>query len=79
MPYRGLPDETDDGDPDKRKRDREIDVKRNGEFLIDSAALRAAKDQNRGSMKFEVELFERGTELTIKDWINQIETYFTIG
>ena len=26
-----------------------------------------------------MERFERGTDLTIKDWINQIETYFTIG
>ena len=31
------------------------------------------------SMKCEVERFERGTEFTIKDWINQMETYFTIG
>ena len=30
-------------------------------------------------MKCEVECFKRGTDLTIKDWINQIETYFTIG
>ena len=31
------------------------------------------------SIKFEVKHFERGTDLTIKDWINQMETYFTIG
>ena len=30
-------------------------------------------------MKCEVERFERGTDLTFKDWINQMETYFTIG
>ena len=30
-------------------------------------------------MKREVERFERGTDLTIKDWINQMETYLTIG
>ena len=30
-------------------------------------------------MKCEVERFERGTDLTIKDLINQIKTYFTIG
>ena len=30
-------------------------------------------------MKCELERFERGTDLTIKDWINQMETYFTIG
>ena len=28
--------------------------------------------------KFEVKRFERGTELTIKEWINQMEMYFTI-
>ena len=30
-------------------------------------------------MKCEVDKFERGTDLTIKDWINQMETYFVIG
>ena len=30
-------------------------------------------------MNCEVERFEHGTDLTIKDWINQMETYFTIG
>ena len=30
-------------------------------------------------MKCEVERFERGTDLTINDWISQMETYFTIG
>ena len=30
-------------------------------------------------MRCEVERFDIGTKLTIKDWINQIETYFTIG
>ena len=57
----------------------DIDVKRKGEFLIDSAALRAANGRSRGSMKCEVEQFERGSDLTIKDWINQMKTYFTIG
>ena len=47
--------------------------------MIDSNALRSAKVRSRGSMKCEVERFERGTDLTIKDWINQMETYFTIG
>ena len=30
-------------------------------------------------MKCEVERFERGTDLTINNWINQMTTYFTIG
>ena len=47
--------------------------------MIDSTALKAAKGRTRGSIKCEVERFERGTDLTIKDWINQMETYFTIG
>ena len=70
------------GDPDDdphKKRDKEIDLQRKGQFLIDSAALKSAKGRTRGNMKCEVERFERGTDLTIKDWINQMETYFTIG
>ena len=30
-------------------------------------------------MKCEVERYERGTDLTIEDWINQMKTYFTVG
>ena len=30
-------------------------------------------------MKCEVERYERGIDLTIVDWINQMETYFTVG
>ena len=30
-------------------------------------------------MRCEIERFERGTVLNIKDWINQMENYFTIG
>ena len=78
QPPGGPPGDPDD-DPDKKKRDREIDLKRKGQFLIDSTALRSAKGRSGGNMKFEVERFERGTDLTIKDWINQMETYFTIG
>ena len=66
-------------DPDKKKRHKEIDSKRKGEFQIDSESLKAAKSRPRGNMKCEVERFERGTDLTIKDWINQMETYFTVG
>ena len=69
-----------DGDPDKKKRDKDIDNKRKGEFQISSETIQAAKGRSsRGMMKCEVERFERGTDLTIKDWINQMETYFSIG
>ena len=67
-----------DVDPDKKKRDKEIDEKRKDQFLFDRAALNAAKNRSRGSIKCEFFLFERGTKLTIQDWINQMETYFTI-
>ena len=30
-------------------------------------------------MKCEVERYERGTDLSIKDWISQMETYFSVG
>ena len=77
---RGPPDpDPDDDPPDKKKRNKEIDSKRKGEFQIDSAFLKTAKSRPRGNMRCEVERFERGTDLTIKDWVNQMETYFTIG
>ena len=75
----GPPDGDGDGDPEKKKRDKEIDSKRKGEFTIDSEYIKQSKSRPRGNMKCEVERFERGTDLTIKDWINQMETYFTIG
>ena len=78
LPPGGPPGHPDDYS-DMKKGDKEIDNKRKGEFLIDSTALKAAKGRFRGSMKCKVERFERGTDLTIKDWINQMETYFTIG
>ena len=69
----------DDDPPDKKKRNKEIDSKPKGEFQIDSAFLKTAYSRPRGNMGCEVERFERGTYLTIKDWVNQMETYFTIG
>ena len=68
-----------DPDPKKKKRDKAIDSKRIGRFLIDSESLKAAKGRLRGNMKCEVERYKRGTDLTIEDWINQMETYFTVG
>ena len=55
-----------DDDPDKKKRDKEIYLKRKGQFLIDNAALKSGKGRTRVSTKCEVERFERGTNLTIK-------------
>ena len=75
----GEPSDDSDEDPNKKKRDKDIDNKRKGDFLIDSTALNAAKCRTQGSIKCEVERFERGTDLTIKDWINKMETYFTFG
>ena len=64
------PDPDPDGDPENKKRNKAIDEKRKGQFLIDSESLKAAKGRLRGSMKCEVERYERGTDLTIGDWIN---------
>ena len=78
-PSQNPPDPDPDPDPEKKERDKAIDAKRRGRFLIDSESLRAAKDRLRGNMKCKVERYQRGTDLTIKDWINQMETYFTVG
>ena len=56
-----------DDNPDKRKRDKEIELKRKGQFLIGSTVLKSANGRTLGSMKCEVERFERSTDLTIKD------------
>ena len=42
--------DSDDGNPDKRKRDNEIIAKRKGHFLIDRVALRFAKARFFGNM-----------------------------
>ena len=78
-PNQNPPDPDPEPDPEKKKRDKAIDAKRKGRFLIDSESLRAAKGRLRGNMKCEVKRYERGTDLTIEDWINQMETYFTVG
>ena len=63
----------------RNKRNKEIDAKRKGEFLIDCVPLNADKSRTRGNMRCEMKRFEWGTDLNIKDWINQIKTYFSIG
>ena len=60
-------------------RNKAIDAKRKQQFLIDSEPLKAAEGRLTGNMKCEVELYERGTDLTIRDGINQMKTYFTVG
>ena len=70
--------ETLNDDPDKRKKERESDLKWKGIFTIDSETLRTAKGRPCRNMKCDVDKFERGTDLMIKDWINQMETYFTV-
>ena len=56
----------------------DIDNKRKGEFLIDSTALKTAKGRSRRNIKFEVKRLKSGTHITIKNWIIQMDTYFTI-
>ena len=73
------PDPDPEGDGDKKKQYKQIDDKRKGQFLIDSDYLTNFKGRGRGNMKCEVERYERGTDLTIQDWIKQMETYFTVG
>ena len=48
-------------------------------FLSIALLYMLPKGRSRGYMKCEVERFERRKDLTIKDWIGQMETYFTIG
>ena len=66
QPFGGPPGNSDD-DPDKKKRDNEIDTKRKGQFLIDSAALKSTKVRARKNMKCEVDRIERGTDIPIKN------------
>ena len=63
----GLSDDPVEGDSDKCKREKDINAKRNGVFIIDSAVFCAAYGRSRESMKCEVERFERGTNLIITD------------
>ena len=65
--------------PNKTKRDKQIDIKLNGQFQIDNAAFQTANGRPRGNIKCEIERFKRVIKLIIKDWINRIKTYFTIG
>ena len=53
QPPGGPPSEPDDNS-DKRKRDKQIDIKRKDKFLIDNTALKSAKSRFRENMKCEV-------------------------
>ena len=72
----------DDSDPDpypeRSKKEKEIDAKRRKEFRITSESI-LTMPRARSNMRCEVDKFERGKDLTIKDRINQMETYFIIG
>ena len=56
-----------DGDPESKKRNRAIDVKRKWQLIIDNESLKDAKGRLRGNMKCVVERYKRGTDLTIED------------
>ena len=73
------PEPDPDGKSERKKRNKAIDAKRNGQFIIGSESLKAVKDRLRGNMKCEVKRYKRGMDLTIDDWINQMETYFLVG
>ena len=45
------------GDLVKKKRNKAMDAKRKGQFLIDSESLKATNGQFRGAMKCEVERY----------------------
>ena len=47
----GRPPGDPDDDPDRKRDDKEIDATRKGQFLIDNAALKAAKNRSRGNIK----------------------------
>ena len=63
----GAPPKDPNEDPKRKKRDKVIDVKRKGVFLIDSEAFKIAKSRSRSNMKCEVERIEKCTDLKIKD------------
>ena len=61
----------------KKRHDREIDIKRKDDFTITCKSIRKArKCKKRFNMRFEVETFARCTEVNIKEWIVQMESYF---
>ena len=52
-------------------------MKRRDEFTITSESIRKArKYKKRVNMRCEVEKFSRGTDVSIKEWIVQMESYF---
>ena len=73
------PDPDSDGDPEKKKQNKAIEAKRKRQFLIEIKFLKASNGRLRGTMKCELKQYERGTDLTIVEWINQIKTHYTIS
>ena len=67
-------------DEEQKRHDRIIDEKRRSEFLVSSDRIwRARKNRSKSNMRCEVKKYARGTEVTIKEWIMQMETYFNIS
>ena len=67
-------------DEEQKLHDRIIDEKRRSEYLVSSNRIRRArKNRAKSNMNCEVEKNARGTEVIIKKWIVQTETYFNIS
>ena len=81
IPDNDPPDSDADTDNNEQKRhDWIIYDKRKSEFLISSDRIRRArKNRSRSNMRCEVKKFARCTEVAIKEWIAQLETYFDIS
>ena len=76
------PSDSDAGidDKEQKRHDRIIDEKRRSELLVSSHRIRSArKNRSKSNMRCEVEKYARGTLVTIKEWIVQMETYFNIN
>ena len=81
----GLDDDLSDSDAgsddvEQKRHERIIVEKRRSEFLVSSDRIRRArKNRSKSNMRCEVEKYARGTEVTIKEWIVQMVTYFNIS
>ena len=63
-------------DDAQKRNDREIDTKRRDEITITSESIQIAiKLKKRINMQCEVKKFSRGTDVSINNWIVQMESY----
>jgi len=53
-----------------------IDRRRQGQFIVDWNHVKAARGAKGSHGKCDVDRFERNKDLTIENWILQMETYF---